>query len=72
MSGVDPYEGTITHRDPLTKTMVESFAAQYPDLSDVELCERILQAARGLGGDLSSDVMSPEIVAYWRAKAAAR
>ena len=66
MSGVDPYEGTVVGRDPLTKTMVASFAAKYPDLSDEDLCERILTAARGLGGELSSDVMNPEIVAYWR------
>ena len=72
MTGVDPFEGTITHRDPLTKTMVENFAATYPDLSHEDLCERILKAARGLGGDLSSDVMNPQIVAYWRAKAAVR
>ena len=52
-------------RQPITKTMVEDFAADAPDLSDTDLCERILKAARSMGADLS-DVMTPEIVARWR------
>lgn len=69
MSGVDPFEDTVMGRDPITKTMVERFAVDSADLSDEELCERILRAGRSMGADLS-DVMTPEIVARWRPEAA--
>lgn len=68
---VDPFEHEIVGRDPIAKTMVQGFAADNPDLSDAELCERILKAGRSMGANLS-DVMTPEIVAYWRTREAAR
>lgn len=55
----------IVGRDPLEKTIVESFATKYPDLSDDELCERMRKAARSMGADLG-DLITPEIVAKWR------
>lgn len=65
---VDPYEGTVVGRDPITKTIVATFAARYPHLNDVELCEWILKAGRGAGADLSEE-MTPAIVARWRPEA---
>ena len=66
---IDPFEDAVVGRDPITKTMVERFAVDSQDLSDEELCERILRAGRSMGADLS-DVMTPETVTRWRPEVA--
>ncbi|MFI5895639.1 hypothetical protein ACIA5D_36645 [Actinoplanes sp. NPDC051513] len=64
IDGDDVFE-PITGRDPVAKTMVESFVASYPSESNEQIAERIRRAGRSMGGDLG-DVMTAEIVARWR------
>ncbi|MFI5938077.1 hypothetical protein [Actinoplanes sp. NPDC051494] len=59
----------IMGRDPLEKTMVESFVREYPQESDEQIAERMSRAARSLGGDLD-ELVTAEIVARWRPEVA--
>lgn len=64
---VDPFEGKIVGRDPLSKTLVEALVEAHPDWSDEQISERI---NRQVCPD-DTGVMTPEIVAYWRPEVAA-
>lgn len=63
---VDPYEGTVVGRDPITKTLVAQMLAKHPDDTNEQISDRIVRAFRSLAGPDADVPMTPEIVARWR------
>lgn len=68
IDGDDVFE-PVTHRDPVGKTMVESFAAMYPAETDRQIYERIERAWRSAGSRAELP-MTLDAVTRWRTEAA--
>jgi hypothetical protein len=57
----------ITHRDPVPKTLVRSFAANYPDETDEQLHARMERAWHKMSS--AEFPLTVEAVTYWRQEA---
>jgi hypothetical protein len=64
------YTGSVVGRDPIGKTIVESFLAKYPDESDEQIHARMCKAWNSLASTGDMPVTVDEIT-HWRAEATA-
>ncbi|GGN39220.1 hypothetical protein FHR83_006767 [Actinoplanes campanulatus] len=65
------YTGGVAGRDPIGKTMVESFLAQHPNESDEQIHARMCRAWNSVPGSGEMPIPVDEI-AHWRAGWTAR
>jgi hypothetical protein len=60
------YSRGVVGRDPIAKTMVESFLASYPSYTNEEIHTRMCQAWRGIS---TADMpITVDEIAHWRAE----